>query len=283
MRDSITSRWSRRPTASARASLPLPGDSLRALGTEDLVPGKAADGDRDPVSRPGLRRIQSGVGQAAHGSPESREVAPATDPGVPDVYLVPGTWAPGILRTIFARGLPPPPGWTTVGSPFVEGARLSFPGSAVFRVIWGGRNLASDRSSGAAALYAAVKQDSKRLKFIISHSHGGGLALKSLSAGASSPRSTWRSVIALSSGGRRAAYPRSRMGLSKACRACRELLRQGAEVRIAQRLTRSAPCARARSSPASCVGQHRIATANGSARNAHRPAPRVVAGGKEVF
>jgi hypothetical protein len=178
---------------------------------------------RDPVSRPGLRRIQSGVGQAAHGSPESREVAPATDPGAPDVYLVPGTWAPGILRTIFARGLPPPPGWTTVGSPFVEGARLSFPGSAVFRVIWGGRNLASDRSSGAAALCAAVKQDSKRLKFIISHSHGGGLALESLSAGASSPRSTWRSVIALSSGGRRAAYPRSRMGLSKACRACREL------------------------------------------------------------
>lgn len=107
----------------------------------------------------------------------------STLPGAPDVYLVPGTWAAGVFRTVFTRGLPPPPDWTKQDSEFVKCAQKNLPGSGIFRLIWGGRNRASDRTNGADVLREAIGQDREKAKIIVCHSHGGSVALDSLSKG----------------------------------------------------------------------------------------------------
>lgn len=108
----------------------------------------------------------------------------STLPGAPDVYLVPGTWAAGVFRTVVARGLPPPPDWTERDSEFVKCAQKNLRGSGIFRLIWGGRNRASDRTNGADVLREAIGKDPEKAKIIICHSHGGSVALESLSKGA---------------------------------------------------------------------------------------------------
>ena len=106
-----------------------------------------------------------------------------TDAKAPDIYLIHGTWADGVLNAVLRRKLTGSTGWSDGGSKFVVATQGQYPGSGIYSLTWGSRNRESDRKRGAAELRNELRKDLDKPKIIICHSHGGNLVMDTLRDG----------------------------------------------------------------------------------------------------
>jgi pimeloyl-ACP methyl ester carboxylesterase len=110
----------------------------------------------------------------------------------PTIYLINGTWAWGLFRSILSHFHNPraprahrPAIWSDTDSPFARKLACSLPkGTRILTFPWTGYNSARGRSEAAELLSSVLNNESQPMTspvFLIAHSHGGNVALEACS------------------------------------------------------------------------------------------------------